>query len=323
MADLTPPLPHRTLILALLGAAVTSSSCRAPEPEWWEAPVPDPVVFAPGIISSEARDYDIAFTPDGREAYFTRRERRGSPQIFVSTHSQAGWGDPVPAAFGTGAEEAPFITPDGLTMVFSSARRTRAEPDPGYDIWLMLREGPAWSQPEPVGSPVNQPAVEIGRYTLGTELGPSLLPDGSLLYWTRRDPEWGGDLYVAAPDGRGGFDEPVPLRANSYGEESNPVLAPGGRHIVFQAYRDAQGLGGQDLYVIERSGYGWLDPVLLPSPINSAGDDGWPSFSPDGRRFFFASDRDNRPGDYDIYWVDADALGLGLGGREPGRQAGQ
>jgi Tol biopolymer transport system component len=298
------------LRLALWGAAWVAASCSAGESEWWETPVPEPQLFAPGVISSGDRDYDIAFTPDGREAYFTRRGRRGSPRIFVSTHSEQGWSDPVPAAFGSGGEEAPFITPDGLTMVFSSRRQAPGQPDPGDDIWIVRREGPTWSEPQPVRGPVNQPAVRIGRYTLGTELGPSLLPDGSLLYWTRTDPEWGGDLYVARPDGSGGFAEPMPLRVNSYGDESNPVSAPGGRYIVFQAYRDAQGLGEQDLYAIERTEYGWSDPVLLPAPINSAHSDGWPSFSPDGRRFFFASDRGDRPGYYDIYWVDVAALGL-------------
>ena len=148
------------------------------------------------------------------------------------------------------------------------------------------------------------------RYTLGTELGPALLDDGGLLYWTRVDPEWGGDLYVAHPDGDGGYGEPRPLRVNSYGDEMNPVVAPGGRYIVFQAYRDASGHGEQDLYVVERTEYGWDEPRLLPEPINSARNDGWPAFSPDGRHFFFASDRGRPDGFYDIWWVDSESLGL-------------
>ncbi len=299
----------------LAGGLMASGACQPTEAPWWEESVPEPTVFAPGIISSDQRDYDITFTPDGREAYFTRRGRRGSPRIFVSTYSEAGWRDPVPVLFGSDRDEGPFISLDGSTMVFSSRRPVPGQPDPGDDIWLVRREVGGWSVPEPIGGPVNQPAIRVGRYTLGTELGPSLLPDGGLLYWTRNDPEWGGDLYVATPDGAGGFEEPTALRANSYGDESNPVLAPGGRYIVFQAYRDASGLGEQDLYAIERTDYGWGDPILLPRPVNSVHSDGWPGFSPDGRRFFFASDRDDRPGYYDIYWVDVEALGLA--GLEP------
>lgn len=276
--------------------------------------MPEPQLFAPGVISSEQRDYDIAFTPDGREAYFTRRARRGSPRIYVSTYSEGRWSDAVPAPFGVDRDEAPFITPDGSTMVFSSRRAERRGANPSDDIWITHREGGDWSDPRPIEGAVNRPGIQVGRYTLGTELGPSLMPDGSLLYWTREDPEWGGDLYVAMPDGEGGFEEPTPLRANSYGDESNPVLAPGGRYIVFQGYRDAQGFGEQDLYAIERTDYGWSEPILIPEPVNSVHSDGWPSFSPDGSRFFFASDRDDRPGYYDVYWVNVEALGLpGLG----------
>ena len=291
-------------------AGAIATGCRGPEPPWWEASVPEPVVFAPGVISTEQRDYDIAFTPDGREAYFTRRGRRGPPRIYVSTYTEAGWREPVPAGFGSDRDEAPFISSDGTTLIFSSRRTVAGRPDPADDIWLVRREMGGWSEPEPVSGPVNQPGLRVGRYTLGTELGPSLLPDGALLYWTRNDPEWGGDLYVAPADGAGGFERPTPLRANSYGDESNPVAAPGGRYIIFQAYRDALGLGEQDLYAIEKTDYGWSDPILLPEPVNSVYSDGWPSFSPDGRRFFFASDRDDRPGYYDVYWVNVEALGL-------------
>ena len=65
----------------------------------------------------------------------------------------------------------------------------------------------------------------------------------------------------------------------------------------------------------ERTAYGWSDPWLLPEPINSERSDGYPSFSPDGRYFFFASDRDARGGVYSIYYVDVEALGLEIGTR--------
>ena len=65
----------------------------------------------------------------------------------------------------------------------------------------------------------------------------------------------------------------------------------------------------QDLYVSEQTEFGWSDPWLLPPPINSVSNDGYPSFSPDGHLFFFASDRGNTL--YDIYFVEYEALGLG------------
>lgn len=284
--------------------------------------MPEPEVFAPGVVSGPLRDYDVAFTPDGSEVYFTRRARRGPPQIYRSAFAAGDWSVAEPVPFSSDRDEAPFISPDGSRMLFSSRRPFPGQAEPSDNLWETRREGAEWSAPRPIEGPVNRPRSEAGRYTLGTELGPALLDDGSLLFWTRVDPEWGGDLYVARPDSAGAFGAPEPLRMNSYGDETNPVVAPGGRYIVFQGYRDADAHGEQDLYVAERTEYGWGEPALLPEPINSSRNDGWPAFSPDGRHFFFASDRDQPGGFYDIYWVDTEALGLeGLRAR-PVREAG-
>jgi Tol biopolymer transport system component len=104
------------------------------------------------------------------------------------------------------------------------------------------------------------------------------------------------------------FVDPRPLRINSRGSESHPALSPDGRLLVFQAYRELGAVGEEDLYVSERTAYGWGAPRPLPEPINSPDNDGYPSFSPDGRYLFFASDRG--PGrSWSIYWVEAAALG--------------
>lgn len=287
-----------------------ATGCDSPGAEWTEVSVPEPAVFAPGVLSGPQRDYDVTFTPDGTEAYFTRRSRRGPPLIYRSDWVDGAWQEPVPASFSSDRDEAPFISSDGSRMLFSSRRPLPGQPEPSDNIWEARRLGDGWGAPRPIEGPVNRPREDVGRYTLGTELGPTLLDDGSLLYWTRSDPEWGGDLYVAPPEGDGAFGEPTPLRMNSYGDEMNPVAAPGGRYIVFQAYRDADAHGEQDLYLLERTPYGWSEPMLLPEPINSDRNDGWPAFSPDGRHFFFASDRDRRSGFYDIYWVDSAVLGI-------------
>ena len=183
--------------------------------------------------------------------------------------------------------------------------------DGSNNLWESARTEDGWSEPVPVAGTVNEMEREVDEdYTTGRERGAVITPDGSLLYWTGRDPVWGDDLYVAEAGEDGAFVDPRPLRINGYGDESNPAITPDGRYLLFQAYREATGFGDQDLYVSERTEYGWSEPRLLPAPINSDRNDGYPSFSPDGRLFFFASDRDARGGYYSIYYVSVSALGL-------------
>ena len=87
--------------------------------------MPEPTVFAPGSISSEERDYDVAFSPDGREAYFTRRSRRGPPRIVVARWTGSDWSAPEDVPFASSRDEAPFLSDDGTTLYFSSRRPWR------------------------------------------------------------------------------------------------------------------------------------------------------------------------------------------------------
>lgn len=291
------------------------SACEVAEPGWEEESVPHPAVFAPGVISTGLREYGIAFTPDGTEAYFTRRGGRGPSQILTSRFLGGQWTEPEVAPFALDRDEGPFITTDGRRMLFSSRRAASGSGDRSDNIWTVERGTDGWEEPRPLPGVVNQPQSGDEDFQSGAELGPIELPDGSLLYWTRVDPEWGSDLYVADRVEGEGYMSPRPLRISSYGDETNPAISPDGRFLVFQGYRDGNAHGEQDLYVSERTEYGWSDPWLLPEPINSPSNEGYPSFSPRGKHFFFASDRGGRGGFYDIYYVDYSALNLGAGER--------
>jgi len=172
----------------------------------------------------------------------------------------------------------------------------------------VMRTAAGWTEPVPLPGEVNRPGVDRRGAPPRSEAGPFLLPDGTLLYWTTEDLEWGPDLYVA--DLRGDrFINPRPLHLNSSGSERSPAVSPDGRYLVFQAYREVDAVGEDDLYVSERTFRGWTAPRLLPEPISSTESDGYPSFSPDGRYFFFASDR-APDGRWSVYYVETRALRL-------------
>lgn len=287
---------------------VVAAGCAEPPIAAWMTEAPsEPTLFAPGVVSTPEREYGITFTPDGREAYFTRRSRRGPSRIMVTRwQPEGGWSTPEPAPFALERDEAPFITPAGDTLFFASRRPIQGSFDRSENLWYVVRGPEGWTNPEPVPGTVNLPRGEVDDFTLGTELGPTLTPEGALLYWTRTSPDWGSDIYVAEPDETGAFTDPRPLRLNSAGEELNPAISPDGRLLVFQGVRRG-GLGDDDLYVSRRTDFGWEQPRLLPPPINSIDSEGHPRFSPDGRLLFFSSDRGG--GFDDIYMIAVEALG--------------
>lgn len=299
----------RSLLAVLL---IATAACERPPEPFGSVPVPTPQLFAPGVVSTEAREYDITFTPDGLEAYFTRRERRGRATIVVSHFAEGEWTEPAPAPFSGDWDETPFMSADGQRLFFASRRampgwgRVRAN-----NIWVTHRLQNSWSEPVPLPGDVNRPRPDGGDSSVGNEVGAVLVEGGTLLYSTAEDEEWGSDLYVTE-EVDGEFVNPRPLgpSINSLGTETNPALSRDGRFLVFQGYRDASGPGGDDLYVSERTLSGWSTARPLPEPINSPFGDGYPSFSPDGRYFFFASDRHAGNGDWSIYYVEVSALGL-------------
>jgi hypothetical protein len=296
---------------ALLLAAL--SACEPPAQPFGEEPVPTPRLVAPDVNSTPFEDETpITFSPDARAADFTRGGGgRGAPprRIYVSRFEEGTWTRPEPAAFSVGGDEAPFLTADGNTLLFSSRR-----PVPGWglmdgnaNLWRVERVESGWSRPVPLMGEVNQPRVDEGRGAPPrNESGPVLLADGTLLYWTNEDSEWGNDLYAARPSGEA-FVDPRPLHINSAGSESHAALSPDGRWLVFQAFRDIDAVGEEDLYFSERTAYGWGPPRALPEPINSPVSDGYPSFSPDGRWLLFASER-GEDRSWSIYYVGVEAM---------------
>ena len=63
------------------------------------------------------------------------------------------------------------------------------------------------------------------------------------------------------------------------------------------------GMGDADFYISFSTDEGsWSEPVNMGANINSEGAEYIPYVSPDGKYFFFTSDKS---GNWDIYWVDA------------------
>ena len=277
-------------------------------------PLPEPVLFAEGIVSAGAFDSHPAFSPDGHEVYFVRSTPQFSDwKIYVSRYRAGGWEAPAMASFSGRYRDAdPYITPDGKRLYFISDRPIVGEDKKDMDIWVMERGSSGWGEPRRLPAPINSAA---------DEWYPHIAASGALYFGSGRPGGLGQtDLYRARATATG-YDEPENLGAsvNTAEDEYEPWIAPDESYLIFNAFRSG-GRGGGDLYISFAREGGWTPAKELGAAINTAGLEISPTVSPDGRYFFFASAR--KKGDWaegerpdraqnglgDIYQMDLDAL---------------
>jgi Tol biopolymer transport system component len=103
------------------------------------------------------------------------------------------------------------------------------------------------------------------------------------------------NVYVVHADG-GGLRQLTRFRS---GDLARPALSPDGKSVVFDRSKTAD--GDSDIWIVRSDGHGLRD--LTPGPS----DDTAPSWSPDGTKVLFASDRG---GAYDIFLMKASGTGI-------------
>ena len=300
---------HSVLIF-IAGASLSGFSA----PYDVSRPLPEPTLFAEGVVSAGEFDTHPAFSPDGTEFYFVRSKPDFSEwKIFFSHFANGKWSTPVIAPFSGHHRDAdPFITPDGRKFYFISDRTTAGPAKNDMDIWVMDRVGDGWGPPRSVHGPINSDADEWYPHTA---------QNGTLYFGSSRPGGEGGtDLYRArtTPDG---FEDPQNLGpiVNSREDEFEPWIAPDESYLIFMAAH-SDGLGSSDLYISFADKGGWTPPKNLGPKINGRGQEISAYVTPNGRYFFFASMR--KEGDWpagqrpnraknglgDIYQMDLDAL---------------
>ena len=114
------------------------------------------------------------------------------------------------------------------------------------------------------------------------------------------------DLYRSKLiDGRYTELENLDEKINTEYIEIYAVIAPDESYLIFMSDR-TDGFGSTDLYIAFRQKDGfWTEVKNMGEKVNSERGENFPWVSPDGKYFFFGSDRN---GNYDIYWISASAI---------------
>ena len=255
-------------------------------------PVAAPEVFSPGVVSGPAHDSAPAFSPDGRELYFTRSSSSLST-ILVSHRVAQGWSEPRIAPFsGEWLEMEPAFSPDGRFLVYASNRPDEdggapidgffngvARPGKGARLWRVDRLPTGWSRPR-----LLPPGINDGHAVYA----PSVARDGSL-YFMKPGTDGRFQLFRAQAEPTGfGPAERLPFNADG-AASVDPAVAPDESFVVFSSSRKPA--RGMNLFIALRSGDGWGCAIPLGEAVSSSGSDAEARLSPDAQTLYFASDR--------------------------------
>ena len=280
-----------------------------------------PEIFAPGIISTGFSERIAAFTPDGKEFYYAVW---GPPHGVIIHLREVNdhWTKPEVAPF-SGQYQGDFtMSSDGNRIVFSSNSPFvgAGEPQDDYYCWIVERTEVGWGKPKPFGPLINSTESFAGC--------PTIADSGNLYFFSNRTGGKGNDdIWMSEPI-NGNYSEPVNLgdSINTVGFDLDPFIAPDESYIIF-ARIDKERKGDFDLFIsFVKDDGNWTQAENMGEKINSSGSEFCPTVSPDGRYFFFTSNRTsfelysdipltyerklkilNSPGNgsADIYWVDA------------------
>jgi len=225
--------------------------------------------------------------------------RRGayttSPPISLICFSElrAGkWTHPEVASFsGTYLDASPCFSPDGKRLFFSSKRPTKSNPNSrDWNVWVVDKIEGDWSDPREFSEPIN---------TAKNDTNPAIAADGTVYFASDRDSAPGYFHIYRAHLTNGKYEQPEKLgpEINSGDAETNPYISSDQKILIFASYRKDNLNGGgnhydrADLYVsVNRDGH-WTPARHLEHGINTTASEGNPTMAPDGKWFYFTSER--------------------------------
>ena len=267
-----------------------------------ELPGNTPKLFAPGVISKEDREAFLITSKNGMELYFGIIRDRNSKIVtdFYGMHETgSGWSQPEITSFSADYTDGYLaMHPNGSRIYFQSNRPIDPS-ESGYEwnIWYTDRNNNGWSNPKPIGGPING---------INHVSGPSVTNDGTMYYTLM---EIGGvqEFYRSKlTGGVYGKPERLPDIVNSVKQQFDSYISPDESYLIFNTMLE-DSFGGIDLYVSFRDeNDNWSKPINLGPKVNTADDESSATISPDGKYIFFG--RNNGKNNLDIYWVDAEFI---------------
>ena len=202
------------------------------------------------------------------------------------------------------AEYSPMLAGDDYDQLYFASTRSQAKGDElsgitgtkNADIFFSQKDDKGkWSQPE---------AIETDLNTEFDEGAGAFTPDFKTMYLTvcKTDPEYPRFAQIATAqrsDASWGKATELEITKDTLSTFAHPAISPDGMWLYFVSDMPG-GLGGYDIWRVEITAHGLNSLENLGAPINTPGNEMFPTFRPNGD-LYFSSDGHPGFGGLDIF----------------------
>ena len=173
---------------------------------------------------------------------------------------------------------------------------------------LLVAASAQSSDPRPAPYASNKPLTEptvFGTGIISTgeyDTHPAFTPDGRTLYFLRSTPNFSHWTILVSSFVRDRWTTPEVASFSGQYSDADPFITPDGSRLYFISNRPVPGKAKPDLdiWVVNKTQNGWSEPQNPGAPINSPGNEWYPTISANGT-IYFGSDREGGKGRNDIY----------------------
>ncbi len=283
--------------------------------------IDSPRLFAPYLFDRnkgifDTNEWGITFLPDNKTAYFTSRKEGEKQKIYKMTLKDDKWQNPEIIPFSTDRDEAIYYDKKTNNLFFGSARSltpkrnsdSNIDSEIDMNIWkINLNEQ---NKGKPIALSFNKTMRKGDKFPTNYETGAVTDSLGNLYFWTKSETGNDTDIFISKLK-NGVYQNPIsigePVNTKDY--ESSPCISPDGNYMIFARFVNETGFGKEDLFFSKNINGKWTTPQNLGVLINTVSNESFPSFSPDGKYFYFSSDREDKE-HWKLYYLETRFLDL-------------
>ncbi len=283
----------------------------------------NPVPFKPIIVegvSTVNDDYLPLISPDGSLAFFTHAYMKKDVSSIYSekfteeftvaraldgSGTKFSSGDPLPYPFNAGKNQgASSITIDNSILYITICEFVSRDYD-NCDIFYSVRKNNGWSELINMGPNIN------GLNTWESQ--PSISADGKTLYFASIRSDNIGfdddyptcDIWYTTRNEDGTWEKAKNMgpTINTAGNEKSPFIHSDSQTLYFSS-DGHKGVGGFDIYFTKYRDKEWTTPINIGYPINTKSNDLGFVVNTQGTKAYFASNKLDGRGGWDIYSFD-------------------